>query len=249
MDPLPEEPLNDAARRDGWFKTTHWTAVFRAGRDDTPEAARALASLCEAYWPPLYSYARRLGHGPEDAEDLTQEFFARLLEKRWLADANPQRGRFRTFLLSAMNHFLANEFRRGQAIKRGGGKVIVSLDDTAEARYGNEATSDITPEELYERRYALSLFERALARLADRYASGGKSAVYEGLKDFLTTEARDGDYAQAGTRLGMTPGAVAVAVHRLREHYRDLVRDEIAQTVANPEDLEDELRSLLAALS
>jgi RNA polymerase sigma-70 factor (ECF subfamily) len=233
----------------GWFKTTHWSAVVHAGRDGSPQSSAALAQLCQAYWPPLYSFVRRSGHGPEDAKDLTQEFFARLLEKQWLAQADPGRGKFRSFLLAAMKNFLANERRRGQTAKRGGGNPVVSLDDTAEAIYDVEIASNLTPEKLYERRWALSLFDRALARLREDYQTSGKLAVYDALKEFLSVDTRDGDYAPAAKILGSTPGAVSVAVHRLRQRYRDLVREEIALTVENPEEVEAEMRSLLAALS
>jgi RNA polymerase sigma-70 factor (ECF subfamily) len=231
-----------------WFQTTHWTTVLSAGQNDSTEARLALAELCQAYWPPLYSYIRRSGHDPEQAKDLTQEFFARLLEKHWLAQADPTRGKFRSFLLSSVNHFLANEHRRQGAAKRGGGRAVVSLDDTAEALYATEPVSDLTPEKLYERRWALSLFERALARLREDYTAGGKGDLYNALKDFLSVEATDGDYARLGVSLGMNRGAVGTAVHRLRHRYRELVRDEIAKTVSSPAELEDEMRSLLAAL-
>lgn len=234
----------------GWFKTTHWTVVLDAGRADTADTGAALAQLCQAYWSPLYSYIRRLGHDQEEAKDLTQEFFARLLEKQWLAQADPQRGKFRSFLLSAVRHFLANEKRRDKAVKRGGRNTIVSLDDTAENLYESAAaTSDLTPEKLYERRWALSLFELALGRLRESYSVSGKGAVYEALKDFLSAEPGEGDYARIGSQLEMSTGAVSAAVHRLRQRYRELIREEIAQTVSTPAELEDEMRSLLAALS
>jgi RNA polymerase sigma-70 factor (ECF subfamily) len=233
----------------GWFNTTHWTVVLDAGRADTTQAESALANLCEAYWPPLYAYVRRSGYCKEDAQDLTQEFFARLLEKGWLSQADRNRGKFRSFLLSSMNHFLANEWRRSQAVKRGGGRAIVSLNDTAETFYEAEFASALTPEKLYERRWALSLFQRALGRLKSCYRGEGKAAVYDALKDFLSSEAADGDYARIGKKLGMKTGTVAKAVYDVRKRYRELVREEIAHTVTNPADVEEEMRSLLAALS
>ncbi len=232
----------------GWFKTTHWSVVLDAGGGDPAQAGAALATLCQTYWYPLYTYVRRLGHGPEDAQDLTQEFFTRLLEKHWLAQVDASRGRFRSFLLAALKHFLANEWRRTQTAKRGGGQRLLSLDDTAEALYAQEPASDLTPEKLYERRWALRLFERALGRLEQDYQAAGREDIYQALKEFLSAEAKEGEYAQVGERLGMSRGAVAAGVHRLRQRYRELVRDEIAQTVTDADGLEDEMRSLLSAL-
>jgi RNA polymerase sigma-70 factor (ECF subfamily) len=208
-----------------------------------------LEELCRAYWYPLYAYVRRRGHSVQEAQDLTQEFFARLIEEQWLAEADARKGRFRTFLLTALNHFLAKEWRRSQAAKRGGGKVLISLDDTAEARYAQEPASHLTPETIYERRWALSLFDRALSRLRSQYVAAGKSRPFDLLKQYLSTEAADGEYAALALELEMSAGAVAAAVHRLRQHYRELVREEVAQTVESPADVEDEVRSLLAALN
>jgi RNA polymerase sigma-70 factor (ECF subfamily) len=242
-----EQNLDEAHAREGWFQTTHWSVVLQAAQRQEGGGA-ALEKLCQDYWFPLYSYVRRGGRDAEEAKDLTQEFFARLLEKNWLAQADANRGRFRSFLLSALKHFLANEWRKKQAAKRGGGKSVVSLDDTAEALYLAEPASDLTPEKIYERRWALRLFERALGRLREDHQAAGKLAVFEALEPFLSAEAREGDYERVGAALGMSNGAVAGAVHRLRQRYRELVRDEIAQTVTSPAELEDEMRSLLAAL-
>jgi len=247
MEKRAEADLPDSATG-GWFKTTHWSAVLEAGRADPTQTSAALADLCQAYWPPLYAYIRRSGYSKEDAQDLTQEFFARLLEKQWLAQADQARGKFRSFLLSSMNHFLANEWRRSQTLKRGGGKPIASLDDSAEVFYEAEWASAVTQEKVYEKRWALGLFDRALGRLQASYATDGKAAVYNSLKDFLSSDVGEGDYARIGAELGVTKGAVAAAVHRLRQRYRQFVREEIAQTVANPADVDDEMRSLLAAL-
>ena len=245
---MTEQSLEETRAVSGWFKTTHWSVVLDAGGGDPAQSGGALATLCQTYWYPLYTYIRRLGNGPEDAKDLTQEFFARLLEKQWLAQVDASRGRFRSFLLTALKHFLANERRRTQTVKRGGGQRLLSLNDTAEALYTQEPASNLTPERLYERRWALRLFERALGRLEEDYQAAGRQNVYQALKEFLSAEARNGEYAQVGQRLGMSQGAVAAAVHRLRQRYRDLVRDEIAQTVTDAAGLEDEMRSLLAAL-
>ena len=208
-----------------------------------------MEELCLAYWYPLYAYVRRRGHSTEEAQDLTQEFFARLIEKHWLAEADSRKGRFRTFLLTALNHFLAKEWRRSHAARRGGGQVLISLDDTAEARYAQEPASEVTPEKIYERRWALSLFDRALSRLREQYAAAGKTALYDHLKGCLSGEPAEGEYARLGGELEMSPGAVAAAVHRLRQHYRQVVREEVVHTVENPADVDDEIRSLLAALN
>ncbi len=227
---------------------THWSAVLAAGREASPRSAAAMEELCRNYWYPLYAYVRRRGHPVEEAQDLTQEFFARLIEKHWLAEADPGKGRFRSFLLTALNHFLANEWRDARAVKRGGGRIPISIDDTAEARYELEAASDLTPEKIYERRWALSLFERAIGRLREHYVTAGRTYLYESLAPFLSGEAAEGDYARLGKELEMAPGAVATAVHRLRRQYREQVRQDVAQTVNGPEEIEDEMRSLLAAL-
>jgi len=248
MSELERAPSTTGAE-EGWFKTTQWSAVLQVGAADEAQVQQALTRLCHSYWQPLYVYVRRRGHSAEDAEDLTQEFFARILEKKWLERADPSRGRFRCFLLAMMNNFLANDWRRGQAAKRGGGRAVISLDDTAEAFYQAEATSDVTPERLYERRCALVLFERALNQLRLSYYSTGKSELYASLKGFLSAEADDGDYARLATALGMSQAAVSTAVHRLRQRYRALVREEIARTVATPDEIDDEVRSLLAALA
>jgi RNA polymerase sigma factor (sigma-70 family) len=231
------------------FVTTHWTVVRAGATAESPHCAAALEQLCRAYWYPLYVYIRRRGHPIEEAKDLTQEFFARLIEKQWLAEADRTKGRFRTFLLTALNHFLANEWRRSQAAKRGGGKSVISLDDTAEARYAQEPASRLTPERIYDRRWALSLFDRALGRLREEYVNAGKSGSFDLLKKYLSIEAADGEYAQLATELEMSPGAVTAAVYRLRQHYRELVREEVAHTVESPDEVDAEMRWLLAALS
>ena len=243
-----EDEVTAPSQANQQFATTHWSVVLAAKGPASPDAAEALEQLCRAYWYPLYAYVRRRGYSVEEAQDLTQEYFARLIEKQWVAAANPGKGRFRTFLLTALNHFLANEWRNARAAKRGGGRAVISLDDTTESRYALEPASNLTPEKLYERRWALSLFERAMGRLREHYVAAGKERHYKCLEQFLSGEASDGDYARAGTELQMAPGAVASAVHRLRQQYRELVREEIAHTVTSPDEVEDEMRSLLAAL-
>ncbi len=249
---MPASGAESAAPAAGpeWFRTTHWSVVCLAGQNNVPGAREALETLCRNYWYPLYAYTRRRGHGPEEAQDLTQEFFARLLERNDLARADREKGRFRSFLLGALNHYLAYEWRKSQAAKRGGGQAVVSLDEqTAEERYRQEAVSDLTPEKVYERRWAWTLFDRALSRLQAEYGAADKARVFEELKRFLSDQAGEGEYAVVGRQLEMTSGAVAVAVNRLRQRYRELVREEIAHTVTSPSELDEELRHLVAVLS
>jgi RNA polymerase sigma-70 factor (ECF subfamily) len=226
-----------------WFKETRWSLVLGARDHDD----RALALLCQAYWYPLYAYVRRRGHRPDEAQDLTQEFFTRLLEKDWLAAVDPERGRFRSFLLAAMGHFLANEWHRARTRRRGGDRTFVSFDlAAAEGRFEKEVATEASAERLFERRWALTLLERAMERLRLDEEAAGSGARFERLKQFL---GGDGDsYRAVAGELGTTEGAVKVAVHRLRKRYRELVRREVAQTVTDPSSLEDELRELMSAL-
>jgi RNA polymerase sigma-70 factor (ECF subfamily) len=232
------------------FLTTHWSLVLAAGRRESPESADALVTLCSTYWYPLYAFVRRQGYGPEDAQDLTQGFFAKLLEKNYLGDADQQRGRFRSFLLAALRHFLANERDRARARKRGGGQQLISLDfESAESRYRHEPADTMTPERLFERRWALTLLDRVLRRLQDEYAAVGKLPMFEHLKEFLTSESGTTPYRDVAQQTALTEGAVKVAVHRLRKRYRALLEEEIAHTVPRAEDVQDELRQLFASLS
>jgi RNA polymerase sigma factor (sigma-70 family) len=234
----------------GVFATTHWSVVLTAGRRDTPRASDALSRLCQMYWYPLYVYVRRRGHPAADAQDLTQEFFARLLENRWIDQADPQRGRFRSFLLSAMKHFLANEWNKAHTRKRGGGAVLVSLnDDSAENRYVLEPASESTPESQYERRWALALLEGVLFRLEEEYGQEGKADLFAVLKSSLTVNRIVLPYPDLAAKLGLTEGAVRVAVHRLRKRYRQLLRAEVAQTVASPDEVEEEMHYLFQVLA
>lgn len=245
-----DQALNAPEQPKGWFTTTHWSVVLAAGDDAGPATGRALEALCRTYWDPLYAYVRRCGHAADDAQDLTQDFFARFLEKNYVRHADPQKGRFRTFLLTSMKHFLANAHVRGQTQKRGGGQAVFSLDAaTVEQRLGPEPADGETPEVIYDRRWAATLLERALAQLEQESTSAGKAKLFEELKPFLARESDEGEYAALAGRLGMTANAVAVAVHRLRERYRELVRMDIAQTVATETEIDEELRHLLAVLS
>lgn len=231
------------------FATTHWSLVLAAGDFQAPGSRAALGELAEAYWYPLYAFARRRGHDAEDAADLVQGFFARLLETSGLGTANPERGRFRSFLLGAFKHFISNERDRTSALKRGGGALAISLDAaSAEARYDLEPADPQNPERIFERRWALAVLDRGLARLRREHRAAGKEASFEELKSFLAGTSERGTVGEAAARLGMSDGAARVAVHRLRRRFGELLRTEIAATVASSEQIEDELRFLLAAL-
>jgi RNA polymerase sigma-70 factor (ECF subfamily) len=224
--------------------------VLTAGRSDTVRAHDALANLCQTDWYPLYAYVRRRGHSPEDAQDLTQAFFARLLERNWVGQADQQKGRFRSFLLSAMNHFLADEWDKARAQKRGGGILPVPLQfDTAETRYGHEPADNITPEQNYERRWALTLLDTVLRRLRSEYEQEGKAELFTALNPCLVGDRTAQPYAELAVKLGISEGTVKSAVHRLRQRYRQLLRDEIAQTVADPGEVDEELHHLFAVLA
>jgi RNA polymerase sigma-70 factor (ECF subfamily) len=234
----------------GRFATTHWSVVVAAQGRSAPQAREALAALCRTYWYPLYVFIRRQGHAAEEAQDLTQEFFARLLEKDFLDDVDQAKGKFRTFLLACCRHFLANERDRARAQKRGAGRQLLSLDFTAaEKRYRLEPAHIDTPEKLFERRWALSLLDAVLARLRDEMVQSRKEKLFEALKGFLTGEDRATPYRQAAAQLGMSEGAVKVAVHRLRQRYRELLEDEIGRTLNEPELVAEEIRNLFAALA
>ena len=232
------------------FATTRWTIVLKAGRSDTTQARDALAKLCRAYWYPLYAYVRRQGHGPHDAQDLTQEFFARLIEKNYLGDVDREKGRFRSFLLASLKHFLANEWDKAKAVKRGGDQTFVSLNsESAETRYSLEPADTLSADKIFERRWALTLLEQVLAGLREEYSATGKAALFDRLKDCLTGDRSSLPYAELGRKAGMSEGAVKVAVHRLRRRYRDSLREEIANTVGSPDEVEEELRYLFAVLA
>jgi len=236
----PRRPADD-------FATTHWSVVLCAGRRGGPEADEALAELCRRYWLPLYAYARRRVADANEAEDLTQEFFARLLEKNALARASPERGRFRAFLLTAMKNFLANERDRANAQKRGGrGRLSLDLH-TGESRLRLEPAHDLTPERAYERQWALTLLELVLGRLRAEFTSAGKARHFELLQAAITGD-RQAAYAAVASQLGVSEEAARQAGHRLRKRYRELLREEVAQTLADPRDVEEEIRCLFEAL-
>lgn len=230
------------------FATTHWSLVVAASKRELPDAESALAALCETYWYPLYVYVRRRGHNAPDAQDLTQGFFAKLLEKNYLEDADQDRGRFRSFLITAFKRYVSKERDRENTLKRGGNRKRLSLDfETGESHYRIEPSHDATPERVFERRWALTVLENALSELRQDYEAAEKARLFESLKVFLTGEAGS-SCKQVADKNNMTEGAVKAAVHRLRKKYRQLICAEIAQTVANPDDIDDELRSLQQAL-
>jgi len=232
------------------FETTRWSVVLAAGGGDSSASRRALAMLCETYWYPLYAYLRRRGVPVDDARDLTQAFLASLIERQSFDDVRRERGRFRAFLLASLRHFLANDAARRQALKRGGGIETVSLSVAeAEGRYQHEPAEPATPETIFERRWALTVIDRVLQRLrADAEAAGG-AAEFDRLKACLLGEAPPGGYAAIAADLGTTEGAVKVAVHRLRRRFQHGLRTQIAETVADEADVDDEIRYLIRALN
>ncbi len=246
---MPEQHPTPSSIDAAGFAATRWTVVLAAAHGvATARAADAMTELCRMYWYPLYAYVRRRGHETSEAEDLTQEFFARLLAKDYLASVAPEKGKFRAFLLASLKHFLANEWDRCQAQKRGAGKRALSLDAlTAEDRYRLEPLHNLTAEKLYERQWALTVLGRILARLEAEWTARGKQRFFDGLKSTLTGPG-EASYAAIGAGLGMTEAAVKVAAHRLRRRYRELLREEIAQTVASAEEIDEEIRYLLSCL-
>ncbi len=232
------------------FATTHWSVVVEAGQEESPHAAEALAELCRSYWYPLYAYVRRQGHPAHEAQDLTQEFFARLLKKNHFRTLDRERGKFRSWLLASLEHFLAKEWRDSRRLKRGGGETPISLDDQeAEERYRLEPSSGHTPQHLYERRWALTLLETVLGKLGEEYREAGKEDLFSHLQPLLSGDKAGRSYVDIGTSLQMSEGAVKVAVHRLRRRYGELLRAQIANTVDGPEAVDDELRYLMTVLS
>jgi len=236
--------------RNAQFTTTHWSVVLAAGGGDSPAARQALEYLCQTYWYPVYVYVRRRGNSPHDAQDLTQEFFARLIGRNDFAKVSRDRGPFRAFLKSALNHLLSDQRDYVRAAKRGGGEIILSLDaQTAEQRYQLEPADTTTPDKLYDRRWALSLLETARSRLAEEYAVAGKSELYKHLESLEPGARKVLPYAEVGRRLGKSESAIKTEACRLLRRYRQLVRAEVAQTVASAVEIDDEVRYLLAVIS
>ena len=233
------------------FATTRWTVVLRAGQETSHETQEAMQSLCRSYWYPLYAHARRLGWGTEDAQDLTQQFFANLLEHKFLRLADPERGRFRSFLLSSLENFLKSEWHKQQAQKRGGGQWIISLDEQREAEtrfLAEPADPGTTPDRAFEKHWAMTILERVLARLREEFIATGRAEHFDALKVFVWGDSGTTSQVDVAARLGITANALGVSVHRLRRRFGELLRDEIGQTVSGPADVDDELRHLMAAL-
>lgn len=241
---LPNSPAADC------FVTTRWTVVIAAGQRDQPQADQALEELCRTYWYPLYVYIRRQGHPREDAQDLAQAFFARFLARNYLAGLSAEKGRFRAFLLASLKHFLANEWDRAQCLKRGGQATHLSLDwQDAEDRYQLVLIDPMSPDRLYDRTWAMTLLERVVGQLQAECEADGRTGLYTALKGFLTVDREAIPHARVAGELGVTEGAVRVSVHRLRRRYRELLRQEIAQTLADPDQVQEEMRVLLGAFT
>jgi RNA polymerase sigma-70 factor (ECF subfamily) len=231
------------------FRTTHWSVVLAAGDVGSPEAGEALEKLCRSYWYPLYAYVRRKGYDAHDAQDLTQEFFARLLARNYLSVADRSRGKFRSFLLGSLEHFLAREWTKAHAQKRGGGQAVLSLDETdAENRYLLEPAHELTAEKIFDRRWATTLLDQAMSRLREECVASHKGDFFGRVESLLSGEKGEASYADIASALKMSEGAIKVAVHRLRQRYGELVRAEIAQTVTNPDEADEELQYLFAVL-
>ncbi len=240
----------ESGSADAWFKTTHWSSVLHAADSNDPAAEASLACLCQTYWYPLYYYIRRLGHSPEDAQDLTQEFLARLVHKDYLKGVKQEKAKFRSFLLVALKRFLANEWDRAHRLKRGGGQELVSFDaQGTENRFLAEPMEEMPPEKAFERRWALTLLSQVLSRLETEFCASNKAPLFEELKGLLSGEQTGSSYAELGQRFGMSESNVKVTVHRLRRRYRELLREEVAATVSSPQEANEEIRHLFAALS
>jgi RNA polymerase sigma-70 factor (ECF subfamily) len=229
------------------FVTTHWSLVLRAGQADADSVSEALKELCQTYWYPLYCFIRRQGRPPHEAEDLTQGFFARLLEKNFVAEARQERGKFRSFLLLALKRFLANEWDREHAQKRGGFQTAVEIDQAmAEARLDAELKQELAPEILFDRQWALRLLECTMTQLREEYIATGRAKLFEHLSASLTREDSAGSYAEIALELRLTEPSVKQAAYRLRARYREILRDEIGKTVSSPQEIDEELRFLFA---
>jgi RNA polymerase sigma factor (sigma-70 family) len=245
-----EEPNSKPQARGGIFATTHWSVVLAATDGESPEAVAALERLCETYWYPVYAYVRHRGYCPEDAKDLTQEFFYRLVHKDYLAQVDPSKGKFRSFLLAAINHFLAKEWARSRTIKRGGRTTFIPLDEAqAEQGYQAELLGEHSPEEIYDRAWALALLGKVLRRLREDTVAAGHADRFEELKGVLMGERPSLSYAELGLRLGTTEAALKMTMQRLRRRYAELLREEIANTVPDSQEALNELRHLRAVLS
>ncbi len=247
--PAADETQSPTVSAGAQFHTTHWSLVRVAGERGSPQADAALEKLCRAYWYPIYAYIRRRGYSQHDAQDLAQAFFARLLEKNYPGQADPRKGKFRSFLLLTLNHFLSDEWGRTSTQKRGGGHTTISLDaQQAEERYRLEPVEEATPENIFERRWAQAMLEQAVHRLREEYVASGKTRIFDVLRCFQPGEQATLSYAEAATQLGVTEGAVKTLIHRLRERHQQLVREEVAHTVTTPVEVDEELRHLITVL-
>ena len=245
-----KETAVTATAQHTWFTSTHWSLVLNAQDTSSPLAAAALEKLCRAYWYPHYVFVRRQGEDEESAKDLTQGFFARLLEKRYLAQVQREKGKFRSFLLASLKHFLGDERDKARAQKRGGGQTFISLDDsTGEERYRLEPVDTMDADKLFERRWALTLLEQARTRVREEYLESGKAGLYDHLKPFESGDQNAPSYAQVAAELGLTESAVKSAVFRMRQRYRELVREEVANTVDSPAEVDAEIRHLISVIS
>jgi RNA polymerase sigma-70 factor (ECF subfamily) len=246
----PEGSSSEAQAHGAVFATTHWSVVLAAAERDTPQAVAALEELCRTYWYPLYAYVRRQGHSPEDAQDLAQDFFAKLMANGFPRGATPERGKFRSFLLASLRHFLVDQHRHAGAVKRGGGKSFISLDQNqAEQRLDLACAHTLTPDRLYDREWAMALLDRAQCRLEEEYATAGRAELYSRLRNFPVATKGDRSFDQVAADLGMTVSALKSAVHRMRARYRELVREEVAHTVLDPAEVREEARYLIEILS
>jgi RNA polymerase sigma-70 factor (ECF subfamily) len=231
------------------FATTRWSMVVSAGRQSSPHARRALEDLCENYWYPLYAYVRRRVVDVNEAQDLTQAFFAELLEKNYVGSADAERGRFRAYLLTALKHFLSKQWKKAKAQKRGGGQAPIPLDfERADSTIQIEPAAGLTPEQYYDQQWAITLLRKIMERLASELSSAGKGNQFEELKGFIVGDHEGTTYAQAAKKLDMSEAAAKKAASRMRRRYRELLKQEISQTVAGPDEVEDELRNLFAVL-
>jgi DNA-directed RNA polymerase specialized sigma24 family protein len=247
---LPQQEHLVSSPGGDWFTTTHWSVVLAARQPDAPAAQQALEQLCQTYWYPLYMFIRHQGYSPEDAQDLTQAFFERVLARNYFDQVSRDKGRLRAFLLAALKHFLSDQRDRDRAAKRGGGATVLSLDaQTAEERYQLEPVDTMSPDRLYERRWAFTVLDAARERLRQEFVTDGKSDLYEQLNALENGEQSDCTYAEVGQRLGLSEDAIKSAVVRLRRRYGQLLRREIAQTVAISAEIEKEIQHLLAAIT
>lgn len=245
----PKETVCESGAERAWFTTTHWSVVLSAGDPGSTGAAEALESLCRRYWYPLYVFARRQGCGADEAKDFTQEFFARLLEKNYLSQVSREKGKFRSFMLAAMKHFLGQEWKRERTQKRGGGRTFISLDDTnAEERYGLEPADVTDPAKLYERGWALALVEQAQERVKEEHRARGKLELYERLLDAESGEKGAPTYREIGRAFGLSEEGARTAGFRMRRRRDELLREEVANTVSGPEEVDEELRYLKRVL-